>query len=185
MTAPRSVWLVGLSGAGKSAVGPLLAHRMGYEFIDLDAVVEALAGQTIPEIFRAGGEAGFRELEAEATRLAASRRGVVVATGGGWMARSDIQRSWEGSVRVWLRVGPETAIHRLTRPGEPERPLLQGDEPRRALERQLRQRRAAYAEAEHAVDTEGVEPARVAALVHDRIGAPPGAPERHRAEERT
>lgn len=179
-----SVWLVGLSGAGKSAVGPRVARRLGWEYVDLDDHVVARAGESVPEIFRSGGEARFRRLEAESTAALAGRGGVVVATGGGWMARRDLERSWPGCVRVWLGVAPETAAARLaSAPGA--RPLVSDEDPAASLARLLAERRAAYAEAEVAVDTDGVEPEDVADLVLERLrrlgvpeGEPTGGPEK-------
>ena len=158
---PRKIWLVGLSGAGKSTIGPLLARRLGYRYVDLDRAVEELAGATIPRLFRVGGEAEFRRFEARAASRAARATDVVVATGGGWMARGDIDRTSGGRVRVWLRVRPETAIHRLSREGAEARPLLAGPDPAAALAALLAAREAAYAEAEVVLETDGREPEEV------------------------
>ncbi|HWP34554.1 MAG TPA: shikimate kinase, partial [Thermodesulfobacteriota bacterium] len=81
--AGRNLVLVGLMGAGKSAVGRALAARLGRPFVDTDALVEARAGRPIPAIFAAGGEAAFRALEREVVAEVASRGGQVIATGGG------------------------------------------------------------------------------------------------------
>ena len=58
-----NIYLVGMMGAGKSAVGRPLAEALGYRFLDADTAVESVAGRTIPEIFANDGEAAFRELE--------------------------------------------------------------------------------------------------------------------------
>lgn len=160
--APRRIWLVGLSGAGKSTVGPILARRLGYGFIDLDDEIEELAGETIPRVFRHRGEAEFRRLEARAATRAATAAKVVVATGGGWMARRELDRTSGGRVRIWLRVRPESAIHRLVGGGTSARPLLAGPNPEAALAALLAEREAAYAEAELVLETEGREPEEVA-----------------------
>lgn len=70
-------------GTGKSAVGRALASRLGVSFIDLDDEVELVAGRTVAEIFEADGEAAFRQLEANALRLAFGRSPGVLALGGG------------------------------------------------------------------------------------------------------
>lgn len=184
MNDPLSVWLVGLSGAGKSAVGPRVARRLGWGFVDIDDDVVARAGEPVPEIFRSGGEARFRRLEAESTAALAGRGGVVVATGGGWMARRDLERSRPGRIRVWLRVGPETAAARLA-DAAGTRPLVSGETPESSLARMLADRESAYAEAEVAVDTDGLGPEDVANLVLERLrrlgvpeGEPTGGPEK-------
>jgi shikimate kinase len=157
---PSRIFLVGLSGSGKSTVGRELADRIGYGFVDLDGEIETVAGQSVPEIFRTRGESVFRRLEAEATEAIRSRRHLVVATGGGWMARSDIDRATPGSVRVWLRVRPETAARRLAL-RMATRPLVDPDAPEDSLARTLAARRAAYADAECEVDTEDRSPTEV------------------------
>lgn len=155
---PRKIWLVGLSGAGKSTVGPLLARRLGYRFLDLDREIEARAGESVSRVFRGRGEAGFRRLEADVAARVAQEEDVVVATGGGWMARRDIDRASGGRVRIWLRVRPETAIHRLSRDGVEPRPLLAGPDPAATLAALLAAREAAYSEAELTLETDGREP---------------------------
>src|SRR5690606_21742020 len=79
--------LVGLMGAGKSTVGPLLARRLGRRFIDLDREIERAEGRSIRALFEEHAEAGFRAAEARATgRLdPGSGGGLVIAAGGGWM----------------------------------------------------------------------------------------------------
>ncbi|MDE2663172.1 MAG: AAA family ATPase [Gemmatimonadota bacterium] len=155
---PGKIWLVGLSGSGKSTMGPILARRLGYRFVDLDREIEARAGESISRVFRRRGEGEFRRLEAAAAARVAREKDVVVATGGGWMARRDIDRSSDGRVRVWLRVRPETAIHRLSQEGAEVRPLLAGPDPEAALAALLAAREAAYAEAEVVLETDGREP---------------------------
>ena len=75
--------LAGFMGAGKTTVGRLLAARLGWEFLDLDAYLEARAGQTVPEIFAAHGEPRFRQLESNALASALGRSKVILALGGG------------------------------------------------------------------------------------------------------
>ena len=167
---PARVVLVGFMAAGKSTVGRLLARRTGYGFVDLDAVVEELAGRPVPEIFREEGERRFRELEARATRALDDETGLVVAAGGGWMARAELRDRWEDGVRVWLRVEPEEAVRRLEgRLGS--RPMLDPEEPVAAARRLLERRRADYARAEITVETADREPEEVAAVVLRRLRA--------------
>lgn len=79
----RNVVLIGMPGSGKSAVGRVLAKRLGKEFVDLDALAVRRAGRPIPEIFAQEGEAAFRALEREIVREAGARTGCVISTGGG------------------------------------------------------------------------------------------------------
>jgi shikimate kinase len=169
MTArPASLWLVGLSGAGKSTVGPIVARRLDYGFFDLDAEIERETGDSISRLFERLGESAFRDAEARASDALLERPRIVVATGGGWMARTDIRRGGRGCARVWLRVSPQTAARRLAE--DPTgRPLLAGEDPEGALAALLERRSRAYAEAEIAVDTDGLDPAGVADRILERL----------------
>jgi 3-dehydroquinate synthetase/shikimate kinase len=126
--------LIGLPGSGKSAVGRRLANRHGAAFVDLDDEVESAAGMTIPEIFEAEGEAGFRRRErAAVTALGAPDTGPglrrVISPGGG--AILDPRNRWalfRGRVVVWLDVRPEVLAQRLRR-SPTVRPLVQGGDP--------------------------------------------------------
>jgi shikimate kinase len=146
------VVLVGLPGSGKTALGRRLASRHHAKFIDLDDVVERLAGSTIPAIFAAEGESGFRRYESEAVRsLGAadpdSRVRRVIATGGG--AVIDPRNRWllyRGRFPVWLDCEPEILVGRLRR-SVTVRPLVAGGDPMEALVRLSDERRRFYAPA--------------------------------------
>jgi shikimate kinase len=75
--------LTGFMGAGKSTIGRMLADRLGWEFLDLDASIETRTGLTVPQIFATHGEAHFRKLESQALASALGRRNIVLALGGG------------------------------------------------------------------------------------------------------
>ncbi len=170
--------LVGLSGAGKTVVGRLLAQRLDWRFVDLDEEVERLDGRSISHIFQADGEAAFREIEAAATRRAAVDGATVVSTGGGWMSRSELRDSWPGAVRVWLRVDPGSAVRRLARQRS-TRPLLAGPDPEAALRGLLDTRMHSYRLAEIAVRTDGLAPEAVVEAILDEMvpaGEGPAAP---------
>jgi shikimate kinase len=79
----RRLVLTGFMGAGKTTVGRLLADRLNWEFLDLDAYVESRTGLTIPSIFSTHGEARFRQLESTALASALGRSRLVLALGGG------------------------------------------------------------------------------------------------------
>jgi len=83
LTHLRRLVLTGFMGAGKTTVGRLLAERLDWEFLDLDAYVESRTGLTIPSIFSTHGEARFRQLESTALASALGRNRLVLALGGG------------------------------------------------------------------------------------------------------
>ncbi len=82
-TSPRCIVLTGFMGSGKTTVGPLLARRLGWSFVDADDAIEAEAGCTIPELFRRDGETAFRERERAAITRLAGGDGLILALGGG------------------------------------------------------------------------------------------------------
>lgn len=112
----ENLWLVGMPGVGKTTVGGLLGEALGRPFVDLDAEIERVAGMPIPEIFRTRGEAGFREIEAEAAITASRGRGTVIATGGGTVLRDANRRAMrESGTVVWL----QRDLSRLPTEGRP------------------------------------------------------------------
>ena len=162
--------LVGLSGAGKTVVGQLLARRLDWRFVDLDEEVERVAGRSIAELFAEEGEPGFRDLEVRVTRSATIDSRTVVSTGGGWMARPELRETWPDAVRVWLRVAPGSASSRLARERS-TRPLLAGPDPEAELRRLLALRLPSYRLAEIAVRTDGLAPEAVVEAILDELSA--------------
>ena len=82
-TRHRRLVLTGFMGAGKTTVGRLLAARLNWDFLDLDAYIESRSGLSIPSIFSTHGEAHFRQLESAALASALGRNRLVLALGGG------------------------------------------------------------------------------------------------------
>lgn len=118
------IFLTGMMGSGKTAVGQALAEKLGYIFIDLDRYLENWAGKTIPEIFRDEGEAAFRRMEHKIRHdPIMNDKDLVVATGGGFPLDSE-NRMWMKSlgVVIWLQAKPETILKRLENTSD--RPLL-------------------------------------------------------------
>ena len=89
MTGGKHLILVGLPGSGKSTVGKRLAELLSLPFTDLDEVIEAKVGQTIPQYFASHGEAAFRDVESAALRQASERPSQIIATGGGAVLRQE------------------------------------------------------------------------------------------------
>jgi shikimate kinase len=119
-----SIALIGFMGTGKTAVGRVLAARLGKEFIELDAVIEKKAGKTIPEIFQQDGEIAFRELEIEAAKEAAEKKNAVIACGGGLVLNKiNIDRLREGCTIICLTASLGVILKR-TSDDRNGRPLL-------------------------------------------------------------
>lgn len=150
----RPVALAGVSGAGKSTVGVLLARRLGVPFVDVDVLVAAVEGRSIPEVFAESGEAHFREVEARLTAAEVARGAVVVSLGGGAPMTPAVREALADADVVWLRVEPGEAARRTG--ADPNRPLLAGRPAAEALAEMLGRRASTYAAlATWVVDTDG------------------------------
>ena len=160
MTARRHVVLVGLSGAGKTTVGRLVAAALGGPFVDLDAEVGKRAGKSVSRIFEEDGEPAFRTLEAACGRDALAGPPAIVATGAG-SVESEANRSAAraAGVVIHLAVGIEAAVSRLA--GAEHRPMTDGADPASRLRDLLARREAYYVEADHRVVTDGRAPGAV------------------------
>jgi shikimate kinase len=167
-TLVEHVALIGLPGAGKSAVGALLARSLGRASADLDRAVERAAGRPVAAIFAAEGEGRFRDLESLAlAELLHGTEPLVLACGGGVLGRAANREILNRRARVvWLTVEPEEAATRLGPEGWRDRPLLRGTPDAAPLRALLDRRAAAYAAAAHLrVKTDGLTAAEVAARV--------------------
>ena len=154
--------LIGMMGSGKSTVGFWLARAQGLRFVDLDTAIEERQEKSIPEIFEAGGEDRFRDVEqAMLAECLAFPQPLVISCGGGAVLRAENRavlrdRAWV----CWLRATVETLGQRV-RSGE-SRPLL-GDDPVADLEAISAARSGIYAETAHEiVDVDGLEASQVA-----------------------
>ncbi|MGE0659870.1 MAG: shikimate kinase [Reyranellaceae bacterium] len=149
---PRTIVLVGLMGAGKSAIGRRLASRLSLPFIDADHEIEQAAGCTIEEFFAAHGEAAFRDGERRVMARLLDQPVHVLATGGGAFiddaTRALVKRR---GISVWLRAELPLLLERVMR--RSNRPLLKQGEPRQVLEDLMRRRYPIYAEADITVDS--------------------------------
>lgn len=126
-------------GSGKSTVGPELARALGYDFLDLDLLIEERAGMPIPAIFAEEGEAAFRKLEADMLREVAQREHAVVALGGGALTfEENLRVAKRSGLVIYLRVPAELLVRRLR--GRTGRPLIMGSEGSTLSDEDLRRR---------------------------------------------
>jgi shikimate kinase len=164
------IFLIGFMASGKTTVGRLLAARLGWAFADLDDLIAAAAGTSVPHIFAEQGEAAFRRHETAVVLEAAARRGIVFATGGGAACREPNLGAMLAAGRVVaLEVSPEEAIRRA---GEGSgRPLLDGQADKLSAARALLAARDPFYRRAHLrVATEGRRPAEIAAEVQRSLG---------------
>lgn len=112
----QNIVIIGMPGSGKTAVSTMLAERLGRKIFDTDTIVSEKAGVTIPEIFAAQGEAGFRKLETEATAEVGKLSGNIISTGGGVVTVADnYELLHQNGVIVWI----ERDTNKLARDGRP------------------------------------------------------------------
>jgi shikimate kinase len=170
LTPPVAV-LIGPPGAGKSAVGPLLAARLGVGFRDTDADVGAAAGKPVSDIFIEDGEPAFRELERTAASRALREHSGVLALGSGAVLDPGIQQLLRGLPVVYLAADFSTVARRigLDRP----RVVIPGN-PRGRLRAMLDERRPVYERlAAVTVDTDDLDPEELAAEIGAKLGDDP------------
>ena len=149
----RSIVLVGLMGAGKSAVGRRLAKRLGLAFKDADLEICEAAGLSVPEIFARYGEAHFRDRERAVIGRLLEEGPIVLATGGGAFMNEETRAAVRAAgVSVWLHADLDTLLDRCLRKGG--RPLLETADPRATLQGLMDVRYPVYAEADLKVESE-------------------------------
>ncbi|MFC7374387.1 shikimate kinase [Brachybacterium sp. GCM10030268] len=164
-----AVILLGPMGAGKTSVGRELAARLDMQFADLDALIVEEAGRSIPEIFAADGEAGFRELEAGVLARALETHGGVLALGGGAVMTPASRDRLRGGPVVLLEVDDETVARRLGRGAG--RPMLTGQDPLQRWRELSLERDPVYRElARWRVDARRGSSATVARTITDMLG---------------
>jgi shikimate kinase/3-dehydroquinate synthase len=165
----RSIVLVGLPGAGKSAIGKRLAQRLGLPFRDADTEIEAAAGMPITEIFARYGEPHFRDGERRVIARLISGPPIVLAAGGGAYADARTRRAVResGAIAVWLRCPLPVLIRRVV--GREHRPMFLNAEPSEVLRHLMATRHPLFAEADITVDCSDESPENTTRRVADAI----------------
>jgi len=150
----RSVILTGFMGSGKSSVGRVLAKRLGYPFVDLDAVIVEVAGKSINRIFAEEGEPAFRALESAClARVLRSKRAVVATGGGVVVAEQNRELMRRRGVVINLKVSLTQVMKRLK--GATNRPLYSGRNAEKGARVLMEEREHFYAAADIRIDTDG------------------------------
>ena len=147
----KTVVMVGMMGAGKTAIGTAVARTLGVPFLDSDAAIVAAANMTIAEIFSRDGEAFFREKEAQViARLMGEVPGILSTGGGAYLSSRNRATISAAGVAVWLRADLDLLWSRVRH--KDTRPLLRTSDPYATLRELLEARTSAYAQAELTVD---------------------------------
>lgn len=140
----RTVALVGMMGAGKTAVGTALARALGVPFLDSDDAIEAAASRSVAEIFERDGEAFFRQKESQIlARLMAGPPAILSTGGGAFLAPANRAVIAANGVAVWLKADLDLLWNRVRH--KSTRPLLRTENPRETLRALLAAREPVYA----------------------------------------
>lgn len=150
----KTIVMVGMMGAGKTAVGRALAARLDVPFLDSDHEIEAAANMTIPEIFARDGEPFFRQKERQViARLLEEERGVLSTGGGAFLAQENREVISDKGVSVWLNADLDVLWNRVRH--RDTRPLLRTADPYATLKGLYEQRVPLYAKADLTVNSDG------------------------------
>ncbi len=148
-----NLYLVGMMGCGKTTLGRKLAHRLGYRFLDTDALIEQTTRQSITDLFANQGEAAFREIETQVLAQVAAHTCLVVATGGGIVTQRLNWSYLQHGIVIWLDVPVPVLASRLA--SDTTRPLLNGVDLGAKLESLLVERQDLYSQADLRIEYEG------------------------------
>lgn len=163
------IFLIGLSGSGKSTVGPLLASMLSFTFCDTDSLIENTSGQSIAEIFNDVGELTFRKHENLAMREAAEKDNIVIACGGGAPTFLGNQKVLKTGKVIWLDITPAEAAKRLSMSLAKEpRPLL-GFDPKSKLESLYTKRLDFYLENDLKIQVDKLTAEQVCEKINTRL----------------
>ena len=165
---PKSIVLIGLMGAGKTAVGRRLANWLELPFIDADTEIEVAAGQSISEIFAEHGEAYFRQGERKVIARLLDAGPQVLATGGGAYMNADTRASIKArGISVWLKAELRVLLKRVGR--RDNRPLLAAGDPETVMKTLMAERYPVYSEADITVESRDVPHDVIVAAVIDAL----------------
>lgn len=155
MRLKKTVALVGMMGAGKTAIGSAVARELRVPFLDSDTEIERAANRTIAEIFERDGEAFFRERETQVIRRLLRTQRCILSTGGGaFMSERNRRIIHDAGISVWLKVDLELLWARVRH--KDTRPLLRTSDPHATLKALYEARVPSYALAELHVEARAV-----------------------------
>ena len=165
-----NVALFGFMGVGKSAVGYMLAKKLGFSFVDLDEEIVSRTGRSIEDIFQDTGEERFREIERNVTREYSALDGQVIACGGGTVIDPENLENLRRSSRmVLLTAEPEVILERVEAEGD-VRPLLNIDDKLGKIRSLLTKRWPSYIEAaDIIIDTSEYTPQVVVSIIIENL----------------
>jgi shikimate kinase len=155
------IYLTGFMGSGKSTIGPILANTLGWDFVDLDKLIEQKAEKSIKKIFEDQGELWFRQLERNLLKEISGKENQIVSLGGGTIADDENLKILKATGKiVYLKVSNESLFERLR--FKRDRPLflkengisLSDKEMKEKIENLMKQRYSYYEQADLIINAE-------------------------------
>ncbi len=157
----KNIYLTGFMGTGKTTAGKILSRRLGWDFVDLDDLIEQASAKKITEIFRDYGEAKFRELEKQALVRSFKRSKSVIACGGGIVLDTDnISLINTRGIGICLFASVDTVYERVKK--FTHRPLLNVNNPKQRIKELMAVRRPYYEKIKYHIITDAKSPEDVA-----------------------
>ena len=157
----ENIYLVGFMGTGKTAVGKILAKKLGKEFVEMDALIEEKQGSKIVDIFTKQGEAYFRSLEKTLLGSLSEREDLVISCGGGLICDQENLKLLKETGVVFALTASVSTIYQRTKEHS-HRPILNVADPQEKIKQLLKERAPCYAQAQHSIDTDGLCPEEIA-----------------------
>ncbi|VAX35101.1 Shikimate kinase I [hydrothermal vent metagenome] len=150
----NNIVFIGFMGTGKSSTSKRLAEILGREVVSTDALIEKQEGCSIKEIFENKGEVYFRDVEKRVVQEVSDKEGIIVDCGGGVVLNKEnmVILKKTGKV-IHLSASPKVIYNRVKDKGH--RPLLNVDNPQKAIANLLEQRKPLYAQADYSINTDG------------------------------
>ncbi|MBF0491796.1 MAG: shikimate kinase [Deltaproteobacteria bacterium] len=166
---PSLITLCGFMGTGKSAVGKSLSLALRYQFFDSDREIQAREARSIQQIFETEGEEHFRKIEKETLSkfLSKNEKTVLSVGGGAILDKENFQLLASSSVMILLSANVDEIVRRLGH--ENERPLLQGGDRRKKIEKLLQDRKKIYSKVKIQIDTSGLAIDEVVQKIIERL----------------
>ncbi len=165
----RSIVFLGMMGCGKSAIGKMVARKLGLEFKDADIEIEKAAGRSVADIFAEYGEEEFRRLEEKVIERILADGPVLLALGGGaYMAEPTRQIIAKYGMSIWLKADLNLLLERIGRRPN-KRPLLRNGNPREILTNLIKIRDPVYANAELHIQSQGGTKSDMRNIVMDAL----------------
>lgn len=172
MVLARNIIIVGITGAGKTTIGKLLADRLKKQFIDLDKYIELSCGVDIPTIFELEGEAGFRERETQALKqVIDDNQDYVLSLGGGCVVKTLNRKIIMQSTSVVLQLIADLDILAARLTNSPnKRPLLFNQDIYQKIQHIFKERKEFYdMVSDFTINTSHLKPSQVATNLEKQL----------------